>query len=98
MYEDVYVVQITRTQEKEAFDDEDRFCGWDTVYEKTRYHLMTESQVDTFEADNPPEDYPYYYVTVKRLFKIPEEDYREFKRFAFGMAIDPRETAEVYSG
>jgi hypothetical protein len=89
-------VKIISVSKKDAFDDEDRWCGLDTLYEKITYALMTPKEIDVFQEDHPPEDFPYSYVTLEEIYNIPFKDYSLFKQFAFGMSIDPRDGAEVY--
>lgn len=97
MYNDVIMVKITSISQKDAFDYMDRWCGYDTFYEQVTYAIMTEKEIDQFNEDHPPEDYPYNYITLEEIYNIPQKDYPLFKQFAFGMSIDPRDSVEVYS-
>ena len=97
MYSDVIMVKITNISQKDAYNDEDHWCGYDTMYERVTYALMTGKEIVQFQEDHPPEDYPYNYVTLEEIYNIPQKDYTLFKQFAFGMSIDPRESVEVYS-
>lgn len=96
MYDDIIMVKITDIAKRDAFDDEDRWCGLDTTYEKVTYALMTGKEIDQFQENHPQEDYPYSYVVLEEIYNVPYKDYSLFKQFAFGMSIDPRDGAEVY--